>query len=45
VVVLEVPLEGVGSGVEAGGGQFLAELEDQFDDLGRDRGGRVRWSV
>ena len=34
VVVLEVPGDGVGSGVQAGGGQLLPVLDDQVDDLG-----------
>jgi len=38
VVVLEVPGDGVGPGVQAGGGQFLPVLEDQVDGLGRGRG-------
>ena len=38
VVVLEVPLDGVGAGVQAGGGQLLAELDDQVDGLGGRRG-------
>ena len=37
VVVLEVPLDGVGTGVRAGGGQLLPVLQDQVDDLGRCR--------
>jgi hypothetical protein len=45
VVVLEVPADGVRSGVQAGGTQLLAQLEDQVDGLGGD-GVRVRsWSL
>jgi len=38
VVVLEMPPDGVRSGVQAGGGQLLAQLEDQVDGLARRRG-------
>ena len=35
VVVLEVPGDGVGSGVQAGVGELLAQLDDQVDHRGR----------
>ena len=38
MVVVEMPPDGVRSGVQAGGGQLLAQLEDQVDGLGRRRG-------
>ena len=34
VVVLEVPPDGVGAGVKTGGGELLAQLDDQVHDLG-----------
>jgi hypothetical protein len=37
VVMLQVPADGLGASVEPGGGELLAELEDQFHDVGRDR--------
>ena len=36
VVMLKVPADGFGAGVQAGRGELLAELDDQVDDLGRD---------
>jgi len=39
VVVFQVPADGVGAGVQAGLGEFLPDLDDQVDGLGR---GRVR---
>ncbi len=38
VVVGQVPADGVRAGVQAGRGQLLAQLDDQVDDLGGDRG-------
>jgi hypothetical protein len=38
VVVFEVPLDGVWAGVEPGGGELLAQLDDQVDGLGRGGG-------
>ncbi len=37
-MVLEVPFDGVGAGVQASGGEFLAEFDDQVDGLGGGRG-------
>jgi hypothetical protein len=39
VVVFQLPADGVGAGVQAGLGEFLPDLDDQVDGLGR---GRVR---
>jgi hypothetical protein len=36
--MLQMPLDGVRAGVQAGSGQLLAELEDQLDGFGRRRG-------
>jgi len=37
VVVLQVPADGVGAGVQAGRGELLPDLGDQVDGLGRCR--------
>jgi hypothetical protein len=42
VVLAQVPLDGVGAGVESLAGQFLAEPEDQVSGLLVDRGWRGR---
>ena len=34
----QVPADGVGAGVQARGGELVAELEDEFDGLGGYRG-------
>jgi hypothetical protein len=39
VVVLQVPGDGLGAGVQAGVAQLFADPDDEVDDLGR-QGGR-----
>jgi hypothetical protein len=38
VVVFQVPTDRVGAGVQPGGGELLAELDDQVDHFDRRRG-------